>query len=411
MGVRLTDKIVSGLPAPAHGNRITYDAPDRQGRDWTPGFGVRVTAAGGRSFIFNFRTEVGRERRLTIGSPPAWSVEAARKEAASLRYRVDRGEDPLGIAQAGREAATVAGLIERFLDEHVGKLRPSTQAEYRALAHEIKKSIGTLKVAAVEYADIERLHRIITKRAPYRANRMLAVLSRMMSLAVKWKMRPDNPARGIERNAEAKRKRYLDVEGGELDRLVRALAAHEDQQIANIFRLLLLTGARRGEVLSATWDQFELGRGLWTKPAHATKQRAEHQVPLSKAALELLKAMRKTAPDDTTFLFPARPGSAGGHRATITKSWYAIIERAGIKDFRIHDLRHSYASVLVSAGHSLPTIGALLGHTQVATTARYSHLFDDVQRAATNKVGAVMAGLVAKPSKRRPLKVVEGGKR
>src|SRR6516165_8642930 len=137
MGQRLTDKVVAGLPKPAHGNRITYDAPDRQGRDWTPGFGVRVTAAGTRSFVFNFRTEGGRERRLTIGSPPAWSVEAARKEAASLRYRVDRGEDPLGIAQAGREAATVSGLLERFLEEHVVKLRPSSQREYRAQAREI----------------------------------------------------------------------------------------------------------------------------------------------------------------------------------------------------------------------------------------------------------------------------------
>jgi len=411
MGQRLTDKLVLGLAPPPRGNKIFYDAPNRQGKDWVPGFGVRITAGGGRSYVFNYRTQAGRERRATIGSPPSWSTEAARHEAAQLSFRVDQGEDPLAEAQASRRAATVAKLCDRFLDEHAGRLRPSTQAEYRALAQQIQGGLGTLKVAAVEYADIERLHRTISKRAPYRANRMLAVLSRMMSLAVKWKMRPDNPCRGIERNPEAKRKRYLEVEGGELARLVRALAAHENQQIANAFRLLLLTGARRGEVLSATWDQFDLGRSLWTKPAHATKQRAEHQVPLSKAALELLKAMRKAAPHDATFLFPARPGSAGGHRATVTRAWYAIIERAGIKDFRIHDLRHSYASVLVSAGHSLPTIGALLGHTQVATTARYSHLFDDVQRAATNKVGAVMAGLVAKPSKRRPLKVVEGGKR
>jgi integrase len=411
MGVRLTDKIVSGLPAPERGSKVFYDAPDGKGRDWTPGFGVRVTAAGARSFIFNFRTKVGRERRLTIGSPPAWTVEAAREEAVSLRFRVGRGEDPLGIAQAGREAATVAGLIQRFLDEHIPKLRASTQVEHRALAQEIQQSIGTLKVAAVEYSDIERLHRAITKRgAPYRANRMLAVLSRMMSLAVKWKMRPDNPCKGVERNAEAKRKRYVDVEGGEMDRLVRALAAHENQQIANVFRLLLLTGARRGEVLSATWGQFDLGRGLWTKPAHATKQKLAHQVPLSGVALDLLRAMRKADPEGD-YLFPSHSGSAGGHLTGIKKAWAVVLKRAGIKDLRVHDLRHSYASVLVSAGHSLPTIGALLGHSQPGTTARYAHLFDDVQRRATNEAAAVMAGLVAKPSKRKPLKIVTGGKR
>ena len=411
MGQRLTDKVVAGLPAPAHGNRITYDAPDRQGRDWTPGFGVRVTAAGGRSFVFNFRTEVGRERRLTIGSPPAWSVEAARKEAASLRYRVDRGEDPLGIAQAGREAATVARLLDRFLEEHVAKLRPSSQREYRAQAQEIKERIGALKVAAVEYADVEKLHRTISKRAPYRANRTLAVLSKAMSLALKWRMRPDNPVHGIARNPEQKRKRYLTPD--ELKRLTDALASHEDQSVANIVRLLLLTGSRMAEVMGARWDQFDFHRNVWIKPDHATKQRKEHEVPLSDQVLAMLKAMRRVAPEDADFLFPG--GGAPRYRTQLRQAWNAICKAAGIPRtgphaLRIHDLRHSYASFMVSAGFSLPVVGAMLGHTQPATTHRYAHLLDDPLREAANKVGSIMGGLVAKPSKRRPLKVVAGGK-
>jgi integrase len=405
----LTDAVVRDLRVPQQGVEVTYDAPDPNNkRGWASGFGVRVSSGGARSFVLNYRVKATqRERRITIGSWPTWNVKAARAEAFELKLRIAKGEDPLALIQASRDAPTVAQLCDRFVAEHVPKRRPATQRDYRSIIGVIREALGRKLVTAVDHKDVEDLHAEITKRAPHRANRVVAVLSRMFTLAIKWRMRPDNPAKGVERNPEAKRKRYATRD--ELARLTRALAGHDDQRMANAFRMMLLTGARKGEVLSATWDQFDFGRNVWRKPAATTKQKTEHEVPLGGAALELLKGMRKAAPDGA-YLFPSHGRT--GHLTEVKKAWAAICERAGIIGLRMHDIRHSYASLLASAGYSLPTIGALLGHTQPQTTARYAHLLDDPLREATNKVGAIMGGLVTKqPAKgKKPLKVVAGGK-
>ena len=134
---------------------------------------------------------------------------------------------------------------------------------------------------------------------------------------------------------------------------------------------------------------LDLEQGVWTKPGHTTKQKTEHRVPLSAPALELLTAIRAKAPDDAEFVFPGRHS---GHRFDLKKPWPKICKAAGITGVRVHDLRHTYASLLASAGFSLPMIGALLGHTQPQTTHRYAHLFDDPLRQATERVGAIIAG-------------------
>jgi integrase len=149
----------------------------------------------------------------------------------------------------------------------------------------------------------------------------------------------------------------------------------------------MLTGARRGEVLSAEWGHLDLEAAVWTKPSAHTKQKKEHRVPLSAPALQLLNELRAGA--QTQFVFPGR---AGGHRAEIKMAWANICDVAGIRGARVHDLRHTYASVLASSGASLILIGALLGHTQPATTARYSHLLDDVLRRATETAGSIIEG-------------------
>jgi integrase len=385
MSLTLSDAIVKGLPAPSTGNRITYD-------EKVKGFGVRVTASGARSFILNYRTKGGRERRYTIGAFPNWKVAAAREEAVNLKKRVDRGEDPLGEIKAGREAPTVADLADRFVSEYLPRKRASTQATYRGqIESEIKPALGKLKVAEVTFSDVDAMHRKITKRGtPYRANRVVALLSRMFSMSIRWGMRTDNPVRGIERNQEPKRRRYLSAD--ELGRLTAALADHKDQQAANIVRMLLLTGARRGEALAARWDEIDLDAGSWNKPATGTKQKLDHSVPLSDAARQLLTEIRAGAADDAEYVFPSR---AGGHRRDVQDVWEALCQVAGIKNARLHDLRHTYASVLASAGLSLPVIGALLGHQTPATTARYAHLLDDPLRAATERASAIITG---KPS-------------
>lgn len=397
MSQKLTDTIVKALPTPATGNKITYDGDVK-------GFGVRVTAAGARAFILNYRTRTGRERRYTIGSWPDWKTSVARDEASNLKKRIDVGDDPMAEVEADRDAKTVADLCRRFEEEHLPKKRPATQRDYKALIdREILPALKHKKVTEVEFTDIDGLHRKISKRAPYLANRTVAVLSKMFGLAIKWRWRTDNPAKGIERNEEQKRHRYLSP--AELKNLTSALAAMLDQQGANIIRLLLLTGARKGEVLAARWDQFDLTEGVWTKPGSTTKQKTLHRVPLSAPARQLLVELQEQAKEDAEFVFPGRGGK--GSREEIKKAWNDVCVAAGIvtvetvkeggkertivkPSARIHDLRHTYASVLASAGLSLPIIGALLGHSQPATTARYSHLMDDPLRAATERVGAIV---------------------
>jgi integrase len=393
MTAKFDDRFVRELPAPAAGNRITYD---RGGKEPVRGFGIRVTAAGAKAFVLNY-TIAGRERRLTIGGFPAWSVAAAREQGKSLRRRIDGGVDPLTTRQAERAAATVTELCDRYLADHAARKR--TEKEDRAYIDRIiRPRLGSRKVEAITFSDLDGLHRkLTTASGPYAANRVAALLSKMFTLSVRWGMRADNPAKGIERNHEERRYRYLT--GDELSRLTDALAVHPNQQAATVVRLLLLTGARRGEVLGATWDQFKLEAGVWIKPSSHTKQKREHRVPLSAPARQLLTDIRAEAEysakakgrEPSRYVFPARVG--GGPMVEIKTAWAGLCKAAQLDGVRIHDLRHTYASVLASAGLSLPVIGALLGHTQPGTTARYAHLFDDPLRAATERAGAIITGV------------------
>jgi integrase len=394
MALRLTDRTVKTLPCPASGNRIYFD-------DLVRGFGCRMTAAGARGFVLSYRRKAdGLQRRLTIGAFPDWTVLAAREEAKRLKREIDGGADPVGEHRETRAAATMADLCDRFLSDYVPRKRPSTQRDYlQQISVDIRPALGRMKVAAVALADVDAWHRKISARAPTHANRALAVLSRMFSMAHRWGLRADNPCRGIERNQERRRHRYLT--GDELKRVTDALATQRDQGAANAIRLLLLTGARRGELLAARWDDIDIDAGVWTKPGATTKQKTLHRVPLSEAACRLLAGMRQQA-NSSEWLFPA-PRKAGP-RTDIDDAWIALRKAADIPGVRLHDCRHSFASILASQGLSLPIIGALLGHTTPSTTARYAHLLDDPLRRATEQASAVITG---KPS----AEIVPWGKR
>ncbi len=410
---KLTDKDVKALEPPAEGNRIVYDGDVK-------GFGVRITKAGARAFILNYRAG-GRERRITIGSVPDWNVQAARDRAKELKRDVDNGGDPMGDRHADRAAPTVSELADRFVNEHLSKRRETTVTDYKSILRlYIRPQLGTTRVADVRHSDVEKLHRTIAKTAPYRANRAVAVVSKMLSLAVKWEMRTDNPARGIERAPEEKRERFLSP--AEIGRLADALSAHKESTSVNAIRLLMLTGARRGETLAAKWSEIDLAAGVWIKPSAHTKTKKVHRIPLSAPAVALLTAMQGEAKPGAVYLFPGKPGEP---LTEIKRVWASVCRTAGMAvqiekktragkpvtddegkpvivwetTARVHDLRHTYASILASSGMSLPIIGALLGHTQAATTQRYAHLMDDPLRAATERVGAVVSAAPTKQAK------------
>lgn len=414
MGVRITDRVVRELTPPPKGNRVIYDDPKQQprGSEGVSGFGIRITAAGARSWVLNYRNEEGRERRHTLGRFPDLSVEAARKMARGLRDEIKhQHRDPRAERAALRSAPRVSDLCDYYIEMHLPEKRTASAADDKTMiAKIVRPKLGADLVGAIDKQRIMGLHRSL-KATPYRANRVLSLLSKMFSIAVEdLKWCAANPAKGVKRNTEEKRERYLS--GEEIARLTQVLAEHRDQSVANIVRLLLLTGARRGEVLQAQWGQLDLDTGVWVKPSAMTKQKAVHRVPLSDGAVTLLKTIRDAAPRDDAGNLKSQcvfPGPRSGQPMTeIKDEWRAIALAAGLYDelppakaganpfkkvnCRIHDLRHTYASLLVSAGLSLPIIGALLGHTQASTTHRYAHLMDDPLRAATNRVGDIMGG-------------------
>jgi integrase len=385
--IRLSDAIVRRLPVPEKGYEITRDSDTR-------GFAVRVTCKGVRSFVLDYYTRTGRDRSYTIGQFPDWSVTEAREKAKALRRDIDEGGDPLADIEADRAAPTMAELCDRFEAEHLPRKRPRTAGDYRhTLRLHVRPHFGEhVKVAAVTFGDVDALHRKITRSgSPYMANRVVSMLSKMFGLAQRWGMIEKNPCKGIEKNTEFQRRRYLLPE--ELARLTAALAEHSDRQAANIIRLMLLTGCRRGEALSARWADIDLGEGVWSKPPSSTKQKQHHSAPLSAPAQQLLADIQAEQQKDKRqplgeYVFPGKGGHH--HRIALKTDWKQLCKAAGISGLRMHDLRHSFASQLASGGASLPLIGALLGHSSPSTTHRYAHLFSDPLRAAVEKVGAVI---------------------
>lgn len=375
MNYTLNEKTVLTFPVPTHKeNVIYYDSK-------LPCFGVKVTKSGKRTFILRKRFN-GIDRKIKIGDIGNWTVAAAREEARELMVKGDKGIDPQLQRYDERNAPTFAALWKVYSTEILStkaeRNRNDQESMYRTY---IEPEFRNKRVKDIGMLDIQRLHRIITESGKsYRANRILEVMKSCMNLANRLEWREGNPCSGIKKNLEQPRHRYLTDD--EIKRLKVALDSHVNQRFADIVRLLLLTGSRRGEVLSATWDQFDLDKAVWTKPSAHTKQRREHRVPLSPSTVNLLQEIRRMT--NSIYVFP-QDGNPESHVVDIKKFWRAILMSAEIENFRIHDLRHAYASVLVSAGMSLSIIGGLLGHTQAATTMRYAHLMDHPLRNATNK--------------------------
>jgi len=359
-----------------------------------PGFGVRVKPTGVRSYIIQYRDRTtGASKRMTIGQHGALlTFDQAKKHARGILADALRGQDPVGERRAVRKAPNMANLASDYLDRHaVPKKRPKSVRDDRAMLETvILPAVGTKKVASIERRDIESMHLHLSDR-PYQANRVLALFSKMLNLAVEWGWRRDNPAKGIQRYREEKRDRWLTDE--ELSRLVRVLENHPNIRAANAVRLQLLTGARMGEVLKAERKDFDLDRGVWTKPSHHTKQKRREHVPLSRPAQDLVSFIVARTEPDSPYLFPGNiPGEP---LQDIKKFWSMVMREAGIENYRRHDNRHTFASHLVSSGLSLEIVGRLLGHTNPTTTHRYAHLADNPLRLATARFGDKIASVSA----------------
>jgi integrase len=388
---RLTKRVVEGI-APSDRDVIIWDTELR-------GFGCKITPKGRRSYLLYYRTVDGQQRKPALGTHGALTCEQAREIARAMLADVARGGDPKAAERARRSAPSVAELADRFLAEHAAtkKRSSSTRMDKINLRLHVLPALGRLRVQDVTRADIAQLHHGM-RSTPGAANRVLALLSKMFNLAERWGLRPDhtNPCRHVERYAERKMERFL--LGDELARLGAALAEAERNgtempSVIAAVRLLILTGARAGEILSLRWEHVDLASGCLRLPTSKTGRKLIH---LNGPALEVLSncARRRT---ESPWVIEG--GKAGRPLVNIRKPWHRMRQSAGLTDVRLHDLRHSFASVAVAGGLSLPMIGALLGHSQPATTARYAHLAADPLRAAAELIGARLGAAMAPTAK------------
>src|ERR1019366_7632292 len=359
---RIVQQTILKLSPPKQGNRIEWDAE-------IPGFGVRITSAGVVAFVLDYRIHA-RKRRYTIGRHPEVTATAARARAIELRLKISNGIDPLEEREQERAEPTKGNLAAEYLSRYAKKEKraSSLRNDKGMLANIILPRFGSLRVKSINQRDIDTLHASL-ESTPYHANRVLSLLSRMFTLAIKWGYRADNPVHGIRRFDEPIKERWLPAE--EIRRFSDALDCYRDQDAADALRLLLFTGAREQEALGADWTQFDLARGEWTKPAHCTKEKKIAHVPLNEYALALLRKMHAKS-DRKGPLFPGANGKA---RVTIRRPFVQVCKAAGLAEpysvqgkrrtitryrptLRIHDLHHSFASHLVSDGADLGQVGS-----------------------------------------------------
>jgi integrase len=369
------------------------------------GFGLRIKPTGSKSFIVSLRIggRGGQQRRRLVGKPLIISVDKARQQARLMVAEARSGKDPVAALIAERQKKRLREVAAVFLADYVEVTRkPSYARECRRIFdRHILPKFGTRPIADLTRAEITRWHHDMHE-TPYQANRCLAALSKAMTWAIRHGYRDEaggNPCQYIEKFREPKRERYLSTE--ELRQLAAAFEAAEHGPppsskaphrrlspygIAAI-RLLLLTGARRDEIRTLRWQHVDLERRLLLLPDSKTGRKT---ILLSNGATDLLRLIPKVA--ENPFVFP------GGKPATpihdLERPWQKIRKAAGLEDVRLHDLRHTFASIAAGAGHSLPIIGKLLGHTQAATTARYAHIAANPARDAVEQVGNVMQALL-----------------
>jgi len=389
---RMTKRLIDSINPNPSRDVVVWD-------DMLKGFGVRVKLSGRKTFVVQYRNAQNRSRRVTIGHYGRLTLDQARKEARQILADVDRGQDPAQARGEGRKSPTMTDLAERFLAEHatVKKKSRSVREDKRLLRLTILPALGQRKVRDVTRQDVAGLHHA-HRGTPIQANRVIALLSKMFNLAEKWGLRPDgtNPCRHVERFKEKKRERYLS--GDELARLGQTLAQVEAEgselpSVVTAVRLLILTGARLSEILTLKWEHVDPEFGALRLPDSKTGSKL---IPLNLPAVDALEKAQRL--EGNSYVCPGiKPRS---HLVGIQKPWQRIRKQAGLEDVRLHDLRHSYASMGAAAGMGLPVIGALLGHTQASTTQRYAHLANDPLKAATEEIGRRIAEAMSKAPKR-----------
>jgi integrase len=373
----ITKRLVDALDASAK-DYVMWD-------DKLKGFGIKVTPKGKKIYLLKCRMKTGLQRKYTLGAHGAITCEQGRKLAQDYLYQISQGIDPSESYNKPTDTS-LASLCDRYFTDYalVHKKSSSIKNNRTYIERYIKPKIGSLMVSSITRNDIIEFHKEL-KNSPIQANRVVKMLSKVFSLSEEWNLRPENtnPARNIRMYPENKRERFLSLD--EIRRLMSALDECEADKTVSIhacamFRLLLLTGARLREIMHARWEWVDMQRGTLSLPDSKTGAKV---IYLSSHALNVLHKVPKVA--SNPFIIVGR--DEGKPLNSERKQWLRICERAGLQDVRIHDLRHSFASLAVLGGVPLYHVGKALGHRQASTTERYAHLADDPVRAVAEMIG------------------------
>jgi integrase len=373
--------------------------------DEVKGFGLRVSPGGSKSYVLNYRAGRGRsapQHRITIGKHGSpWTPELARREALRLLGTIAAGENPAAARWAEARTMTLATLCDLYLAEGVGHKKPTTLKSDRGrIKNHIVPLLGGLSIDRITRADVERMLRDVTAgrtaapvpQQPHHgklaqggrgaAAQALAVLGVVMSFAVARGLRDDNPVRGVKKPPVRRMERFLSE--AEIARLGEALDAEakatNDPYPTAAIRLLLLTGCRRSEILGLHWQWIDFERAMIFLPDSKTGKKP---IYLNAPALEVLEKL----PHQFGNPHVVCGHRAGGAYAGLHKVWHRVRTAAGLPDVRLHDLRHSFASIGAAGNNSLLILGKLFGHRHAATTERYSHLSADPMRQAAEAIG------------------------
>lgn len=386
----LTKRFIADLPTP-EATTIFWD-------DDLPGFGVRVSTGGTKAFVVQFRR--GRETtRKTLGSVDILALDRARRAAKDMLAAVRLGHTLPGT----KPNPIFDEVLDKFLGFVKAKRAPSTAFEYeQRIKLHIRPKFGSKRIRNITRAEIEQWHES-KSNTPRNANYVLAILVATFSYAVRVKIIDDaeHPARGIPKYEENERRRYLALD--EIAAFGVALKEFEDERsvspwAAAALRLLILTGARSGEILNLKWDYIDFSASELNLPTSKTGAKT---IKLSSAAVQILRSIPRI--DGVDWVIPGR--RHGQRMTSLQRPFGYVTTKAGIKNVRIHDLRHSAASIATSAGVGLPVVGALLGQSQAYTTARYSHIHDAAERGAAE----IIAGKVGKLLNVVPLRKAKRG--
>ena len=392
------------------------------------GFGLKVMPSGVKTFIVEYRPGAGGrstpKRRLTLGRLGALTPDEARELAKGALGRVHAGNDPAADRAKARAEMTFEKVCDLYLEEGCETKKPSTIATDKGrIERHIKPLLGAKRIGEITRTDIEKFMRDVangktaadekTKRhgraivegGRGTATRTVGLLGGIMTFAVSRQLRADNPVRGVKRYADKKGETFLSA--SELGKVGAALTALEtagaNPSAVAIIRLLAFTGARKSEIASLRWAEVDLDRGYLRLGDSKTGAKV---IPIGAPACEVLASV--TAVEGSAFVFPAASGKS--HFQGVEKVWQNVRVDAGFPNLRLHDLRHSFASVGLARGDALPVIGAILGHADVKTTSRYAHLADDPVKVAANGISkSVQAAFSGQAS--AEVIAIGGGKR